>query len=151
MIYRIVYMSRATALMTDIDVQDLADRASESNKALSVTGLLLFDGRRFMQAMEGEKEAVQGLMARISEDPRHDMIAMVSDGPAIRRKFGAWSMSYKRVGEGCCTTGYLHQVKTQMVDIPNLELRAAFIGFAKLAYNDTLSDQHDADKASDSH
>jgi len=151
MIYRIVYMSRATAPMTDTEIQDLADRANESNKALSVTGLLLFDGRRFMQAIEGEKGAVQDLMARIREDARHDMIAIVSDGPAIRRKFGTWSMSYKRVGEGCCTTGYLHQVKTQMVDIPNLQLRAAFIGFAKLAYNDALSDQDDGEKVSDNH
>jgi len=149
MIHRTVYMSRATRLLTDIEAQDLADRASESNKALSVTGLLLFDGRRFMQAIEGEKAAVQDLMARIRADPRHDMIAIVSDGPAARRKFGIWSMSYKRVGEGCCTTGYLNQVKTQMVDIPDLDLRAAFIGFAKLAYNDTLSDQENPEKTSD--
>ena len=136
MIYRIVYMSRATEILSDLEVQDLADRASAANKARLVTGLLLFDGRRFMQAIEGDQATLEQLMIRIQKDPRHDMIAIVSDGPAVRRKFGTWSMSYKRVGEGCCTTGYLHQVKSQMVDIPNVELQAAFIGFAKLAYND---------------
>jgi hypothetical protein len=134
MTYRIVYMSRAAEILTDLEVQDLADRAGETNKALGITGFLLFDGQRFMQAIEGEKAAVRTLMDRIRQDPRHDRIAIVADGPAVRRKFGDWSMAYKRVGEGCCTTGYLHKVKTQMVDIPNVELQAAFIGFAKLAY-----------------
>jgi hypothetical protein len=136
MIYRTLYMSRATRPLTDLDVELLAKRASEFNSNIGVTGLLLFDGRRFMQAIEGDAEPVDSLMANIKQDDRHDMLQIMAQGPARQRKFGDWAMAYKRVGEGCCTTGYLHQVKTAVAEIPNAELQAAFIGFAKLAYAD---------------
>jgi hypothetical protein len=135
-LYRIVYMSRATSFLTDLEVEDLARKAGECNGAQSITGLLLFDGRRFMQAIEGDKNSVQTLMERIGADDRHESIVIVSEGRAARRKFSDWSLCYKRVGEGRAAPDYLNQVKAQLAAIPNPALQASFIGFAVLAYND---------------
>lgn len=135
MIYRIMYMSRAIRALSEDDVERLAERASDRNAALSITGLLLFDGRRFLQAIEGDREAVGALMDRIRQDDRHDMIETMTDGPGDQRMFGSWSLAYKRVGEECCTKGYLHKVKQRMATVSDIELQSAFIGFAKLAYD----------------
>jgi hypothetical protein len=135
-LYRIVYMSRATDFLTDLEVENLATQAGERNEAHSINGLLLFDGRRFMQAIEGDKNSVQTLMERIGADDRHESIVIVSEGRAARRKFSDWSLCYKRVGEGRAAPDYLNQVKAQMAAIPNPALQASFIGFAVLAYND---------------
>lgn len=135
MIHRIVYMSRAASSFSDLDIDDLAEQASLRNAATGITGLLVFDGRRFLQAIEGDETAVRELMHRIACDERHDMIEIMADGPAKRRKFGTWSMACRRVADHWCTDDFLKQIKERVVTIPNVELQAAFIGFARLAYD----------------
>jgi hypothetical protein len=50
------------------------------NAALGVTGVLLFDGHRFCQLLQGPAPAVQTLMADIARDARHEQIVTLFDG-----------------------------------------------------------------------
>lgn len=99
--------------------------------------MLLFDGRRFIQALEGPEPSVTDTMDRIRRDVRHDMIEVMFEGTIPTRTFGDCSMKYKRAGENCCTSDFLARVRNRLVEVEEPELKAAFLGFAKLAYDNT--------------
>jgi hypothetical protein len=50
------------------------------NAQLSLTGVLLFDGYRFCQLLQGPSPAVQAMMAEIARDRRHEQVSMLFDG-----------------------------------------------------------------------
>lgn len=133
LMYQLVYISRARVAWTDADLDALAALSSAHNARCDVTGLLLFDGTRFIQALEGPEEAVRETMDRIAADPRHDTIQYVGQGPAAQRQFGSWAMQVKRAPEGCCSTAFLARVKRDVDTVQDPHLRAAFIGFAALS------------------
>ena len=56
--------------------------ARSRNGALGASGVLLFDGHRFCQLLQGPEDAVQMLMRDIAEDPRHERLAVLADAPA---------------------------------------------------------------------
>lgn len=81
--------------------------AREFNGMHGITGLLVFDGERFCQYIEGPAPAMQGLIERLEADSRHRdftplhfMRAMA--GP---RRFPGWSMGYAEVGDECPIEG----------------------------------------------
>jgi Sensors of blue-light using FAD len=52
----------------------------QRNRALGITGALIFDGARFAQWLEGSPAAVQSLITRIDADDRHVGIDVLHDG-----------------------------------------------------------------------
>jgi hypothetical protein len=94
-LYRLFYRSRQTpAVVADLDfqVQQIITAAIPRNRAVGLTGLLLTIQGNFIQALEGNVEAVRATYARISMDPRHRDLHIISQGPADRRLFGEWNM-----------------------------------------------------------
>jgi hypothetical protein len=59
-------------IRSSVHLAELCRTLSEYNKLVGVTGLLVFDGVRYIQLIEGEDSAVDLLMARIARDRRHD-------------------------------------------------------------------------------
>ena len=57
--------------------------ARPRNEAASLRGVLLFDGHRFCQLIEGPAPAAQALMASISRDPRHTALTRLADRPLV--------------------------------------------------------------------
>lgn len=92
---RIYYRSRQTAAVTaDLDfvVQQIIGTAIRRNREVGVTGLLLILQGNFIQALEGNINAVRDTYARISMDTRHHDLQIISQGPAAQRLFGEWNM-----------------------------------------------------------
>ena len=56
--------------------------ARRRNGELGACGVLLFDGHRFCQLLQGPADSVQALMRDIAEDPRHERVAVLVDMPA---------------------------------------------------------------------
>lgn len=131
--YQVVYLSRAKGRLDQDQIDELQRQASDANAKVDVTGLLLFDGRRFIQALEGPQAAVEEIMRRIIADPRHDSIDYLSHGTVAHRHFGKWSMDYRRADEGCCSSEFLAKVKEGVESVRDPKLQAAFIGFASLS------------------
>src|SRR5690242_5872482 len=96
-VYQLVYISRAVRPLDDIDLTQLAAEAARFNGRQAITGLLLHDGGRFIQALEGVQPQVEALMTRIARDPRHDSIAYVERRAVPERQFGGWAMDARRV------------------------------------------------------
>lgn len=74
----IVYVSTAIGDMPPPLLADFVERVRAKNRAMNVTGRLLYDGERFIQVIEGRKATVGSLFEDIAADPRHrDVIRLV--------------------------------------------------------------------------
>ena len=91
---RIMYISRARHRMTAGELADLLAGARIRNQAHGITGLLMYDAGYFAQVLEGPKASIDGLLANIAKDPRHDEYTLVSEGSVEERYFEGWSMDW---------------------------------------------------------
>ena len=93
--HQIVYTSTASEDFSTADLNKLLLGARTRNKALGVSGMLVFHGGTFLQALEGEKRAVNEVFASILTDRRHRDIEVLHRGPGFdQRVFGDWSMGF---------------------------------------------------------
>ncbi|MEH3105489.1 MAG: BLUF domain-containing protein [Sphingomonas phyllosphaerae] len=132
MLFRIIYSSRATHFLNDDELRELCETSTQRNLRDGITGLFLYDGVRFLQAIEGERPAVESLMARIVRNRNHRDIVEVFAGAIEHREFPHWSMDEPpRQGEDL--EKFVEQVKADVSLVADPHMRAQFIGFARLA------------------
>ncbi|MEH3122342.1 MAG: BLUF domain-containing protein [Sphingomonas phyllosphaerae] len=131
-VYQLVYISRATRPLDDAELARLASGAARFNDRYGITGLLLHDGSRFIQALEGPQPHIETLMARIARDPRHDSIAYVERRTVAARQFGGWAMDARRIRDAEGAQAFLDDLKQMLTAVDDHRLVAAFIGFAML-------------------
>lgn len=94
MLYHLLYLSSAIERFDDAALAALLELARRNNAAVGVTGMLLYADGNFIQYLEGEADAVRGVFAKITRDPRHDGILTVTEGPVEQRVFADWSMGF---------------------------------------------------------
>jgi hypothetical protein len=96
---QIVYTSTASHEFSAADIERLLAGARARNKAIGVTGMLLFHDGTFLQALEGEQRAVNEVFASIQSDARHRHIAVLHRGPGYeQRVFGDWPLGFADFG-----------------------------------------------------
>lgn len=91
---RLLYYSRASREMSLSDLKDILGTARDNNNSIDVCGMLCYDKRYFLQALEGEREAVNELYLDIADDPRHDDIVIISYDEVNENVFPQWQMGY---------------------------------------------------------
>ena len=91
MLVRLLYASRAVD-NTQPAVQAILDSARRHNQDSGVTGVLVYGGGVFMQAIEGGRQAVSDLYGTISRDPCHKDVALLHYEEIVERRFGSWTM-----------------------------------------------------------
>jgi Sensors of blue-light using FAD len=96
----LTYTSRARLDLTDEDLGAIHQTARHLNALDGITGLLLFDGSRFLQIIEGAEEAIDNLVERLRMDPRHSAFEVRDERYVERRSFPDWSMELLRVSAG---------------------------------------------------
>ena len=96
----LIYTSLTEAHNDTDKVQGILASSERNNAAISVTGLLLFDGERYIQILEGQAEKVEGLFATISEDARHHNLELLHKGPISGRSFETSRMAYEALPKG---------------------------------------------------
>lgn len=96
----LTYTSRARLDLGDTDLSDILQAARHLNALDGVTGLLLFDGSRFLQIIEGAEEAIDNLVERLRRDPRHSALEVRDERFVDQRSFPDWSMELLRVSAG---------------------------------------------------
>jgi hypothetical protein len=101
LIFELVYTS-VLAPASDVRcVADIVRRSRSYNLANGISGVLVFDGERFCQHLEGEQEAVLLLAAKIAGDSRHQQFRVLHQGSiGQQRRFGEWSLAYALDTEG---------------------------------------------------
>lgn len=92
---RIVYISTANAV-TEHDIDCILTTANRRNSQDNVTGFLLYNGRNFLQLVEGGQAPLMNLMSRLARDTRHAGISVLVDEP---------------IGERCCPDWHMHRLR----------------------------------------
>lgn len=98
-LHEVLYVSTMAPTASISIVADIAPKARIANQAREITGLLIFDGMRFCQQLEGRPKDVLALMDRICKDPRHTNIEILHQGPLAERRFRRFSLGYISIDE----------------------------------------------------
>ncbi len=94
-IHNLVYCSQASADLDDEVIASIIATARHHNPRLGITGLLVFGQGIFFQWLEGPRDNVTGLLARIAADTRHTNLVVLSQEDDIRdRLFPEWDMEW---------------------------------------------------------
>jgi hypothetical protein len=129
---QLTYISTATAGTDEVRVNDILKASRRNNAAAGVTGLLLYDGRRFLQALEGETAQVHAVYERIKADNRHRAVVLLSTKEVTARAFGEWSMAAQRVSTAAAGGSVVEQVDALTADVADANLRETFRSFARV-------------------
>ena len=93
---QLCYISTARPTVTAAEVDQILAVSRVNNQRVGVTGMMLFNGKRFLQLLEGEREAVNATYDRIKRDPRHYALVKLSERGIDDREFGRWDMAFER-------------------------------------------------------
>lgn len=91
MLVRLLYVSRSTT-DTASDTESILLASRKNNPPVGITGILCYGGGMYLQAIEGSRDAVNGLFTRISRDPRHNDVVILQYEEITERRFGGWTM-----------------------------------------------------------
>jgi hypothetical protein len=89
---RLIYSSAAAVGMSYGALSDIMTHAQDSNPARGITGMLCYGSGQFLQALEGDRAAVNALYHRIATDNRHTACQLISVEEIAERDFAEWSM-----------------------------------------------------------
>lgn len=91
---RLIYASTASTETQYETVLEILNISNRENKLHGITGILIFDGKFFMQCIEGDPGKIQQLMSNIFKDPRHHSVMVIGEETNDERFFPNWSMGY---------------------------------------------------------
>ncbi|WP_236613013.1 BLUF domain-containing protein [Sphingobium quisquiliarum] len=128
-LYQIMYISSAASPVPPAQCAQIAQDAAVRNSRDDVTGLLLFNGRRFLQVLEGPRQNVERIYERIGRDGRHRALVMLRRQDIAAREFGDWGMAYDDPAHP--SESLRHKVDA-LLDKAGPSTRAHFIGSAEM-------------------
>ena len=93
---QLVYMSEAEPGLESSDIFQIVQTSAANNAKDGLTGFLLFRNGVFFQLVEGEQNALHGLLDRLERDMRHRHIRVIDDSEIEARAFAQWRMKRLR-------------------------------------------------------
>jgi hypothetical protein len=126
---RLTYISTALQGLPETTTRDIVDVSRINNRRCNVTGLLISDGVRFLQAIEGGDAAVDATFERIQADPRHRACVLLDRGPVTARAFAGWDMAWQPLIHAVTGATLRETVAALTSQIADRSLRALFSGF----------------------
>jgi len=105
-------------------LDDLVDDAARFNRNAGVTGVLLFDGARFLQYMEGPEDGLSVAYSRVLGATSHTGLIELQRGRVGNRRLPFWPMRW---------------LPTQPEQLKSLA-RADWSGFAQRTGDDALTE-----------
>ena len=116
--HALVYTSTAHPEADNRYLDDILVDATALNEAAGVTGVLLFDGERFLQYLEGAPEDVSSAFHRVQQSKRHSGINVLMEGEVPRRYFSKWSMACRHAAPSLMQR--LQRIRWQSRVVPQL-------------------------------
>lgn len=130
---QLTYISTRHPQMADGEVERILAASRRNNPREDITGFLLFNGRRFLQHLEGPAARVEATFARIGRDPRHRALVVLGRKENQPRIFGDWAMAFEQVSPGPSAPGetLVQQVERMVAGI-DPHVANHFLGYARL-------------------
>lgn len=88
----ILYRSKAVQPPTPAELDAIVSEAQDRNRALGITGMLLYENGRYLQTLEGPPIELDQIWASVRQDNRHTQIEVLSEQLAPGRLFTGWHM-----------------------------------------------------------
>ena len=110
-------------------VAQIAAKARLANEAADISGLLIFDGMRFCQQIEGPRREVLALTQRVLQDKRHIDVEILRHGPLEARRFERFALGYADMEDADVLAQMEHSDPVQALAqfialLPNLDMGA---------------------------
>lgn len=112
---RLMYYSQRNP-SESMDSQELIATCQRNNKRMNLTGMLHYNGDHFIQVIEGGRVEVSALYHRISRDPRHSNIILLSCTDVRERMFPTWSMGLHQGMDDRAQSIYLRYFSTDEIN-----------------------------------
>ena len=96
MLVRLLYASRAVDGQPSV-IESILAQSRQFNPSTGITGILVYGGGIFLQAIEGGREAVSDLYGHIQKDARHKDVVLLHYEEISDRRFGGWTMGQVRL------------------------------------------------------
>lgn len=90
-----LYLSSATAPMTDAQLDEMLRTALRNNAAHGITGILAHWDGSFIQYIEGPRAELDQLEQNLHADRRHREMFVSERGEIAARAFPDWSMAFE--------------------------------------------------------
>ena len=90
---RLLYCSQVNGV-GDSDIEDILEKSIVNNALDNITGALIYNGRFFLQCLEGNRLPVSKRYSVISRDNRHRDVELLDFSAIPDRRFPQWSMRY---------------------------------------------------------
>ena len=90
---QLIYCSMQNGI-GDADIQNILDVSQANNTLDNVTGALIYNGRHFLQILEGDRANVTRRFNSILNDTRHKEVELIDFSLIKERRFPHWSMQY---------------------------------------------------------
>ena len=94
MLSRLIYASEVAQDLLPEGLQALLTTARQCNRLHDVSGMLVFDSRYFLQAVEGSRETLSRLYSNLVRDPRHQRLVLLSFESIEQLHFSDWTMGF---------------------------------------------------------
>lgn len=127
MIKQLLYISTVSHV-EPIKLDQILVTSRRNNQLVGLTGMLMFNGKRFLQILEGPKDAVNTTFDRIHRDPRHRAVVTLSKRVVDAPEFGNWSMAHVDGGSRD-SDQIIAQIEAQITGV-NPNIRAELMSFA---------------------
>lgn len=129
MLSQYLYISTAPTLPRE-EVDAILATSARNNPARGITGLLLFNGRNFLQLIEGEEGQVNALMETITADPRHSGVSVLDRRGIGQRACPDWAMKRVLIAESI--ESRRETLEAELPDGLDPEVRKMIVNFAVL-------------------
>ena len=94
MLIRLTYASTATDGVDLNEFKRILLQAQTNNQRRDLTGMLAFNSKIFLQALEGSRDQVNELYAKLIRDPRHHTVTVLGYKEIEERHWASWSMGF---------------------------------------------------------
>lgn len=132
MLHQLTYISSALPTISLADVEAILATSRRRNHRAEITGLLVFDGKRFLQVIEGPYMAIETTFTQIAGDRRHRALVKLATRSVEAREFGNWSMASHVVAPLIGDGTIVDQVDALTETLADPEIRATLRGFARV-------------------
>lgn len=94
MLIRLIYASTVGDNVNLDELKRILAQSQVNNQRRDLTGVLAFNSKILLQALEGGRDVVNALYAKLLADPRHHKVMLLKYQEISSRQWGGWSMGF---------------------------------------------------------
>ena len=127
-----IFISTGKAALDLNGLRSTLNNAAMKNRYAGITGLIVFDGVRFLECLEGEADVVDAAFNRIVQNPLHRGCVLLSRKESPLRQFENWSWACRGLQPEAFGPGLPTLVDNLVRNVSDLNTQALFSSFARI-------------------